>query len=767
VIDSKSPTGYAHGQRELIVPERNEDSFNLIAQTQQMFARGEWRVRHVEYDNAPLGRDVNATSPSRWWLGFVAAVDHAVSGRPIGLSVERAALYANPILHGLLLIGATAFVAWRFGGFAAALLSAGLVAMFPLAAGFLPGVPDNHGLARIFGWGSILVLVAGMSDDARRCRWFGVAGVVGGIGLWVDVPTQLPIVAGIFLGGLIAASISWRNQNEAPLGAELATPWRVWTVSGAATIFLAYLIEYAPAHLGAWNLESIHPLYGLAWLGGGVVLARITISSARGQGSWRLRDICVVLLAVIAIASVPVAMKLTNSRGFLILDLPAVRLTDQPGGVVAASFRAWLTREGFNAKIWATVLPLMILAPSGWMMMRRATKRDCRTSLAIALGPVLIALGFACQRLSWWSMCDGALLILMVTTPTLGECGATVPRSTRWLWAAVVTLFAVPGIVQLLPQRSADVTMKLTSMEAEELIERHLAHWLAKRAGDEAAIIFAPPHQTTTLGFYGGLRGLGTFAAENRIGFGVTLNITGANTMDEAKAMIDARGVRYVVVPSWDPFFEEFARLYLVKQLSNRTSLLIQELRRWNVPPWLRPLAYQMPVISGFEKQSVLVFEVVDQQSPALATSRLAEYFVEMGKLDQASAAGDVLRRFPADIGALAARAQVTGALADTATAQILDTLQARLSNGADRILPWDRRVSLAIVLAQGDRIELSRTQVRRCLAEIDPKKVRALSTGALYRLLVLTRALGFEIADPKLHELALELLPDDLRNRL
>ena len=65
------------------MPERNESSFGWIALTQQMFARGEGRVRHVDSDNAPFGREVNATSPYRWWLGFVAWVDHSVFSRPI------------------------------------------------------------------------------------------------------------------------------------------------------------------------------------------------------------------------------------------------------------------------------------------------------------------------------------------------------------------------------------------------------------------------------------------------------------------------------------------------------------------------------------------------------------------------------------------------------------------------------------------------------------------------------------------------------------
>ena len=68
VVDPASPTGYAGGLRQLVVPERNDDSCQWIVQTQQMLARHEWRVRHVDYDNAPFGRDILTPSPYRWWL---------------------------------------------------------------------------------------------------------------------------------------------------------------------------------------------------------------------------------------------------------------------------------------------------------------------------------------------------------------------------------------------------------------------------------------------------------------------------------------------------------------------------------------------------------------------------------------------------------------------------------------------------------------------------------------------------------------------------
>jgi hypothetical protein len=86
-IDAASPTGYADGKRWLIVPEHNNPTYQWIEETQLMLARGDWRVRSVDYENAPFGRDVHSASPYRWWLVFLAWLDRGISGRPIGLSV--------------------------------------------------------------------------------------------------------------------------------------------------------------------------------------------------------------------------------------------------------------------------------------------------------------------------------------------------------------------------------------------------------------------------------------------------------------------------------------------------------------------------------------------------------------------------------------------------------------------------------------------------------------------------------------------------------
>ena len=772
MVRGNASTDDAIGQRQLIVPGRNERSFDWIAQTQQMFVRHEARVRHVDYDNPPQGRAVNAASPYRWWLGLVARIDQLISGLPIAASVENAAIWADPALHFLLLIGGAFFVAWQFGGFAAILFSIGVVTLFPLAGEFLPGMPDDRGISHLVVIASLLTLLAGMisvnEDKAGgKSGWFAAAGVIGGLGLWVDVAAQVPVIAGVFVGGILISLVARRSRSKKAETAEIIFPWRVWSLAGAATVLIAYLIEYFPAHFDLWRVESVHPFYGIAWIGLGECLSRFDQWIRPGKNSGRgVRGWIAMAASLLAIASIPIVMWKTGSRAFLVRDLSSLRLTSLDESAVATSVWAWISHEGMNAAVWASVLPVLALIPITRILFRPETKPQARFAVALSLGPALVLLGFATQQLGDWSGLD-AVLLAGIAVAFAGRIWFFSPVR-GWVGTACVAGVAILGITRLLPGKLPGSGGKLTASESQELIERHLAHWLARHAGESGAVVYAPPRETATLSFYGGLHGVGTFAAENREGFGASLMIAAAKTMEEAQGLLLARSVRYIVIPSWDPFFDEFAQRYLAKNFSNRTSLLAQELRRWNLPPWLRPIPYQIPVSGGFEGQSVLVFEVVEEQSPAVAAGRLAEYLVETGELDRAVAVAETLRRFPGDVGALVARAQVQVAKEDgSGFAQTLAALQARLANGADRFLPWDRRVSLAVVLARANQIDPAREQLKRCMAEADGKKLRSLTTGSLYGLEILAKAFGLSMRDPALNELALSLLPRDLRERL
>lgn len=763
VVSDGSPTGYAGGIRELIVPEQNNDSVRWIAQTQQMLARGEWRVRQIDYENAPFGREVLAPSPYRWWLGFVAQVDHFLSGRPLGLSVERAALYADPLWQVLLLATAVALTAWQLGAWPAALLSLGLVALFPLAAGFSPGMPDDKTLSRTFAFASVLLLVAGVRSARGPARWFFLAGVAGGLGLWISVAETVPVVLGIAAGAIIAVWFGRRNKTADGAGMPAPGHWLGWALGGSLSSLLFYLVEYFPAHLGSWRLQVIHPLYSLAWLGLGTALHQAAAWGRREPqgGSWHRAG--VLLFALAAMAPVPALMWQGSNPGFLALDLWSFRLTRLASSPEATNLWTWLARDGLSPMVWATLLPLLTILPAGWLLQRNETTPASRTALAIALGPVLVGSGFACWQLGRWNGVDAVLLALLIAITVALRDGLRHSFALK-LWTAGLALLLLPGLFHLWPSTKGPKDVPLDEVELSGLIARDLAHWLTKHAEPGKAVVLASPNETSALYYYGGLPGLGTLSWENKDGIGAAIRIFSATSPQEAHALIERRMVTHIVIPSWDQYLNEYVRL----GVGQMDLAFLGGLRNWALPPWLRPVAYELPAVPGYEGQSVAVFAVVEEQDEATSLSRLAEYFVEMGQMDFAAQVSQSLQRFPADIGAVIARAQVAMARRDGAgLAAALKVLTPILAGGADRNLPWDRRVGLAVVLAQGGQMELAREQVQKCLAETNETKLRSASTTSLYRLLLLTKRFQLQLAEPRLREIARELLPAELRSRL
>ena len=762
-----TPSASESWRPRLIVPGHNNETFEWLDQTLQMFSKGEWRVRHVDYENAPAGHDVSAASPYRWWIGLVALARHGILGTPIGPSVEWAALVADPLLLLLLGAGAVVFVARRFGVLAAALLSAGLATLFPFASEFVPGAPDDRGLVELLALWSILPLLAAVSaaDSPGRViqtrRGFLVSGIIGGIALWVSVPGEFPILVGVALGGLLAAAVLRAGSKNGPFPPAEPLPWRTWALGGAITCLCAYLAEFFPGHMGSLELRAIHPVYGIAWLGGGELLA---LSARWIQGprtKLGLKGGTAMALGVLGLVSLPAAMELAHSSGFFVQDLSTIRLSILPESAAAPSLWAWLLQNGFTLTVVTTILPVLVLVPAVVILVLRAFGPQKRVALCLALGPALVAFGFAFRELSWWNGLDSALLALAITVVAALQ-GSVRRRLVVWSSAFGVAVIALLGAIQLWPSAGSGGT--LMSADVVGLVERDLAYWLAQHVGQDGAIVLAPPNATTALYYYGGIRGLGTFDWESRDGIRAAVRIVSALTPEEAQELINGRGITHIVIPMWDPYLDAYARV----GEGQVGSTFLERLHLWILPRWLRPVPYLLPSISGFEGQSIAVMEVIDEQDDATAASRLAEYFIAMGQMDLAANAGISLRRFPADLGALLARTEIAIAQNDSDEfSRTFEVLLRRINGGADQALPWDQQVGLAIVLAQAHHVDLARTRLRTCVDEMDEEKLRLLSTNSLYRFQVLRRALGMEIKDPKLRDEAMDLLPADLRERL
>ncbi|MEO7414827.1 MAG: hypothetical protein ABIZ81_15890 [Opitutaceae bacterium] len=771
VADPKSPTGYANAVRRLIVPGHHNRSYEWIIQTQQAPGTGT-REHHVDYDNAPFGRESHSPALYRWWLTLIAQVDRVITGASFASAAERAALYSDGLLHVLLIASVGIFLARWFGIFPAALVVVAAATLFPLASGFVAGAPDHQNLGQLCLIWSLLPLLAAMrSADpatsppagvAQARRLFLFAAIAGGAGLWISVALLVPMIAGLGLGIVSGMFLLSREKN--PLN---TAPWRLWGLAGCATTLLAYAVEYFPSHLSL-QLQAIHPVYGLAWLGLGELLHQLGGWRAAPLARFPISRLPAVVASLAAIALLPIAMLWSGNRGFLAPDPLAARLGNA-SSIIANSFSDWIHQDGFHGPVVSTCLPLVLIAVAFVLLSRRATSPARRRVIVLVLGPVTVAFTASIVQLRWFNALDVTLLALLVAAASPDAASPASSRSpgkirfSRWGWTLAVALMAFASVTQWMPPVRASARQALADTDVESIVERDLSHWLSIRSGG-GAVVLASPDVTTSAIYHGGLRGLGTFNWENREGLAAAVRIASATSPAEALALIQQRGITHVVIPSWDSVLEDYTRIG--SSLSERS--FIAALKHWAPLVWLKPLPYQLPKISGFEAHSVAVFEVVEEQEESTTLSWQAEYFAETGQRELATAWRKKLQRFPGNLGVLVALAQVDAAIGDNAAfSHTVKDLVSYSAGGADRALTWERRAGLATVLALGGQPDLSRTHVQRCLAEIDETRARTLTTATLFRLLTLGKRFGIDIADPRTREAVRRLLPPEAANRL
>lgn len=763
--DSSSPTGYADGVRQLVAPDQNGENYQWIMQTQSMLAHEVWRIRHVDYDNAPVGRDVLTTAPYRWCLALVAWCNHRLTGTPLVVAVEEAAFYAEPVLDAGILVVAASLTALTFGWGAAVIVAIGFLGLFPLGATFQPGQPEDFGLSIACAFFTVLPLIAaihqsrsGQAEEgkSKRVGWlFVFSGLAGGFGIWVNTSREVVVLCGLVLGAAVAGFANRGKGGAFPS----AGSWRTWGASGAGMVLVGYFAEFAPANLGSFHWQSIHPVHGVAWLLIAEFLERGWRTNGELSSTGPKRALPLIVAVLLAVA-LPIAMWFLNAnRDVLIAQAAALHLSNLPDALTAVSTVDWLLRDGLTSTAAAVLLPLLTLVPAIGLLCSSSTPKHDRVAIWVGVGAVSTVLILAGFRLQAWGLADALLLALICPAVAAAtEQRRFVPLFSIW---AAVLVSAGLGIWLVAPP-TEDGSRSVSESEAQALVERDLAQWLARRVGNAGAVVLAPPSLTVSCLYHGGARGLATPFLGNGDGFAAAIRIAAASSPDEAQALVQRRGVTHIIMPSWDSALDELARL----GANQPENTLVGLMHRWLPPRWLRPVAYSFPRLTGFENQNVVVFEVVDVQDNASAVGRIAEYFAEVGDREHAAtAAGALANLYPDDQNALLAQVQVAMTLGDREKfLEMVKTLETNLTENGDETLTWDRRVNLAIILANAERKEPAREQLRRCLAEVDEAHLRTLSTTVLYRMQLLMRLLGEKFRDPRLAVLARRLLPPEMR---
>ncbi len=763
--DPASPTGFENNQRRLVVPGHHNPSFWWIMEAQWSAEAGALRLRHIDYDAQPDGRDIRRTSLYRWWLIAAGGLYGFFNDEPLGYAIERGALFADPLLIALMLIVGAAYSARYLGGLAANGFIVGGVSLFPLAANFQPGAPDPHSLAWVLALGSVLPLVAALREAGtgmRTRRHFVLAGIFGGLGFWNDATSQAPVLLAIAAGAMGYEFVRSRGAR-AEVQALAPSPWRAWGVAGALTVLAASVFEFAPDHF-SWSLDAVNPVHAVAWWGLGEAVRAVEIASRRGRQGFSRSSLALLGVAGLAIAAWPVVGMQTGSGALLATDVYAQELANQPGAEFARSFGDWLRQPGGNGAKWATLLPCVFLYVLGVRIFLSGKDRGRQGRLVFVWVVTLVAVVLATVQLRWWNLFDAFVLVAL--TVLVAEGGAGGKRAQVWTFWPV--LLVLPGLFAGFPAAVEKNEVKdLSPLEAQALIARDFSYWLVKRAGAEPNVVFSTPFFSGAAAYYGGFKVITSTDGENEIGFQTCVRISSASSAQEASVLLQSRGITHLVLPKWDPTLDQFVRIgrNLAPDQPLPHHAFTVALREWDVPLWLRPMDYLIPNEPRFAGFQVETFAVVPEQEADVGLSRLADFFLDRGQLELAQAMRDVLAEYPRSVSALSTVASIDMALGDGERVRsTLETLVPSLSRRWARQVPVDRRIRLATLLFRTRNVDLAREQVRACFADLDAATLRTLTPGAVVNLFGLSRALEVPFPEMALENVALELIPPAVR---
>ena len=552
--------------------------------------------------------------------------------------------WANTALLVVLLLALTPVIAARLGSVPASLFALGCVAVYPFYDFFTVGYFDHHGVAAMACMMVVLLLVAGgagwvraeevetgkagaeervLSDwlptrGAAR-RWFVASGLIGAIGLWISAAAMAPVLLVTGLGALVAFMACGRGGAARAAWSLDPSLFRVWGIAGAAGSVAFYLLEYFPSHMGM-RLEVNHPLYALAFFGGGDLLARIgerlharpTPGDAPRDAAPRAAAIGWVAFDAALILCLPAVVLITGESTFRLVDRFLWTIHNR-FIVEFLGLNAWLLNlSPRQIAGQVSLVPLASLLVAAVLWPSELTGRwrlAWRAVLVVAVGAGA-AYGFVfLSRLTGGNLAAAVLGTAVMTglwflLPLPGRTPALAPPwqgalvlalmpalsmlivalvQMRWMGNAAALSLGVVVVVAAVLIRSDHVLLRnmtgraatgalaltvlvlqpaLTVTEPfvrpnADVIASDASHWLRRRLGDQAGVILAGPTPTTQMIWFGGFRGLGTLYWENLDGLRVSQAIYGAPDADSARALLARYGVTHVVFYGWDGGLEQ------------------------------------------------------------------------------------------------------------------------------------------------------------------------------------------------------------------
>jgi hypothetical protein len=629
----------------IILPPSTMDGRWWVLHTEKFLSQSESRrVRTTNLDNSPDGREVHWSSSVIWILAGLAKFYGMITGEPASQSVAESAFWVGPftLLFSLILLGCLASL--RFAHLPTILFLLIFSVCPTIYQAFRAGETDHHGLVCTFTAASILSIVCGGSgliyrnkspyaffpsslENARN--WFRLSGILGATALWISAASFLPILATCGLAGLGAFFI--RDRTVATAEPEL---WRSWAKAGFWGCLFFYLLEYFPSHMGL-RLEVNNPLYALAWLGAGDLLARWILFLNGGKPFPKGR-MCIFFtgISVFFVLLPLVLIKFAPSEFFLVSDRFLLLLHNQFIQEFRSLPRAILEGDWIAICIEWFALPFFCLAGTTILFRAGDLKGPWLPALLTVATPALMMQFLAVWQIRW-----------SVSAQTLWALYALVLLDaafrSRYV-KSVVTIFAICALTACAPLPIATFAMLFRNESKDSLpksviptlIARDIAHRLLQSDPNKLPTVLTGPTTSTELNYYGGIQTLGTLYWENLDGLKRSAFIFAAPDEATFRTLIDQAGVNYILVSTWDNFGSAFVDLlrqagYSVPEPGH--TYLERLLAGESLPTWLRPLFYPIPAGFDIPEENLRLFAIVPNQTPAQAMLHQGIYAFDSG----------------------------------------------------------------------------------------------------------------------------------------
>lgn len=606
--------------------------------------RDSWRVRATTLDNAPDGREVHWSSSIVWILSGLSKFYGSITGEPTSQSVAKAAFWVGPftLLFSLILLGSLASL--RFSHLSTILFLFLFATCPTIYQAFRAGESDHHGLVCTFAAASILSLVAGGSGLLYRKKspysffpsslenariWFRLSGFLGATALWISAASFIPILAACGLAGFGAFLI--RDRTCATAAPEL---WRSWAKAGFWGSLFFYLLEYFPSHMGL-RLEVNNPLYALAWLGAGDLLAR-WLTFLNGGKPFPKGRMSILFAGISAFfVLLPLGLiKFAPSEFFLVSDRFLLLLHNQFIQEFQSLSKAFLEGNWIAICIEWFALPLFALAGTAILFRAGDLNGPWLPALLTVAAPALLMQALAIWQIRWSVPAQTLWALYALVLLDVGFRSKTVKT--------ILTIFAVCALAICAPLTLSTLSTFLRNTEEKSLpksviptiIARDIAHRLLQADPSQLPTVLTGPTTSTELNYYGGIRTLGTLYWENLEGLKRAAFIFAAPDEATFRNLIEKAGVTHLLVSTWDNFGNAYVDLlrkagYSVPETGQ--TYLDRLLAGKELPTWLRPLFYPIP--KGFEIQNeqIRLFAVVPNQTRAQALLHQGIYAFDSG----------------------------------------------------------------------------------------------------------------------------------------